>query len=349
MTPDASAILRDLLAWYDAQKREFPFRGTRDPYRVWLAEMMLIQTRTETVVPYYERFLERFPDVFALARAPEEAVLKAWEGLGYYSRARNLHRAAKIVAGSMGGAFPDTAEQLRQLPGVGPYAAAAIASIAFGEPVPALDANLIRVIARAYFIQEDVSRPAVRKRLYDIGLALMPKARPGDMNQALMDLGATVCLPRPLCLACPIREECLAFASGDPARLPIQKPRKTPKVVPVAVVILTCAGRVMVVRRESALLRGLYTFLLNEGDASPDAARSLWPAVTRFTEVGAARHVFTHRVWEMRIYQAEAKECMPIKGSIWADAVELNALPMPAAMKAARKAAHEILMETGNP
>ncbi|HSK69857.1 MAG TPA: A/G-specific adenine glycosylase, partial [Candidatus Limnocylindria bacterium] len=316
----------------------------------WLSEMMLMQTRTQTVVPYYERFLGLFPDVHALARAPQEQVLKAWEGLGYYSRARNLHRAANIVSGEMGGMFPQTAQALVKLPGVGPYAAAAIASIAFGEPVPALDANLVRVLSRVWYVEGEPAQPAVRARLHEAGTLLMLPDRPGDVNQALMDLGATVCLPtRPLCLACPVRAECLAFASGDPDRLPALKPKKAPRAVPVAVVILMCQGRALLVRRESALLRGLYTFPLAEGDAGAEAAletaRAAASDANIVAELGEARHVFTHRVWEMRLYHAAAPQCAPVPGGVWANREEMEALPIPTAMKAAKSAALELMKE----
>ena len=187
-------ITAKLLAWYDVHQRSFAFRGTKAPYRIWLSEMMLQQTRTETVVPYYERFLTLFPDVFALAAAPLEQVLKAWEGLGYYTRARNLHRTANIVAGELDGVFPKTAKELQALPGIGPYAAAAIASIAYDEAIPAMDGNLNRVISRLFLVQEDIGSPAVKRRLQELGQSLMPLTRAGDMNQALMDLGATICL-----------------------------------------------------------------------------------------------------------------------------------------------------------
>ena len=186
-----------LLSWYDAHKRTLPFRGTKDPYRIWVSEIMLQQTRTETVAGYYSRFLDRFPDVFALADAPEEDVLKCWEGLGYYSRARNLHKAAKAVVEQYGGVFPADLEKLRALPGVGDYTAAAVTSIAFDIPAPAMDGNLTRVLSRFHGIREDVDIPAVKRRLADLGREDMPDTRCGDFNQALMDLGATVCTPVP--------------------------------------------------------------------------------------------------------------------------------------------------------
>ena len=348
----APFITRKLLLWYDAQARVFPFRGPKDPYRVWLSEIMLQQTRTETVGPYYERFLARFPDVFALAEAPEEQVLKAWEGLGYYARAHNLHRAARMVAGERGGVFPGDMEGLLGLPGVGPYAAAAIASIAYGEPVPALDGNLARVISRLFGVQEDIDRPETRRGLYALGLALMPGDRPGDMNQALMDLGATVCLPgSPDCARCPLREECVGFQSGNPGALPVRKPKPAPREVSVGVTVFTCAGRALLLKRDKALLKGLYVFPLAEGDDSPESgralARSLGLAAGAPAFLAEARHAFTHRVWNMRVYRRETDAAPGVPGGVWADAAMLAALPLPRAMDAAKRGALALLRQTG--
>ena len=347
---NACRIIASLLEWYDSSKRTFPFRGTRDPYRIWLSEIMLQQTRTETVGPYYERFLALFPDVFALARAGEEQVLKAWEGLGYYTRARNLHRTARRIAQEAGGSFPNTAAGLLKLPGIGVYTAAAIASIAYDEPIPAMDGNLNRVISRLYHIEEDIGNPQVKRALYDLGLALMPPVRAGDMNQALMDLGATICLPgTPDCECCPLSAECLSLKTGDPSGLPVMKAKKQPLIIPVSVTLLFCRGRVLLVSRREALLRGLYVFLLNEGDATPEGALNTASqfavGVKDIQEIGAARHVFTHRVWQMRIYRGSAEDTLPAAEGIWADASDILALPLPGAMRTAREYALEILDE----
>jgi len=346
-------ITAKLLAWYDVHQRSFAFRGTKAPYRIWLSEMMLQQTRTETVVPYYERFLQLFPDVFALAAAPLEQVLKAWEGLGYYTRARNLHRTANIVAGELDGVFPKTAKELQALPGIGPYAAAAIASIAYDEAIPAMDGNLNRVISRLFLVQEDIGSPAVKRRLQELGQSLMPLTRAGDMNQALMDLGATICLPgTPDCGRCPLQEDCRAYQEADPALLPVIQAKKPPTQVPVGVLLLFHDNKVLLMQRKAALLKGLYVFLLHEGadDAGclEAAAQKLVPALEDIREVGKARHVFTHRVWNMRIYAAQAGECAPVAGGIWADAELLDSLPVPVAMKAAQAQALTILKTASN-
>ena len=339
-----------LIQWYDREKSALPFRGSREPYRVWVSEIMLQQTQTATVSGYFTRFMARFPDVFSLAEASETEVLKAWEGLGYYSRARNLHRAAGIIAGERGGIFPGTAAEWGRLPGVGPYTAAAVASIAFGEPVPAIDGNLTRVICRLYLVEEDPAVPSVKRRIYELGKALMPRERPGDMNQALMDLGATICLPgTPDCPRCPVRAFCGAEKTGAAENLPALSARKPPRTVPVAVGLIFCGNQVLLIKRRQALLRGLYVFPLAEGaDDSASLRKTLEKTGLRvgaLQEIGQARHVFTHRVWQMRLYQTEAPEARNIQDGVWAGAEDIRALPLPGAMRAAREQALELLKE----
>lgn len=343
----ANTITLVLMDWYQKNKRVFPFRGTLDPYRVWLSEIMLQQTRTETAGPYYERFLKQFPDVFALAFASQEAVLKAWEGLGYYTRARNLHKTAGIIA-EKGGVFPRTAKELQALPGIGPYAAAAIASIAFDEAVPAMDGNLNRVISRLFLMKEDVGSPSGKARLLHLGFALMPKTGAGDMNQALMDLGATICLPgTPDCVACPLRAFCEAFLTDDPATLPVMKAKPQPKPVPMAVVLAHSQGKMLLTKRKEALLNGLYVFLLHEGDDSQEGAKKALEKhqliANSLIKVGTVRHVFTHRVWQMNIYLAQVTSSKMQKGLVMADEEMLKALPLPTAMGKAREAALQYL------
>ncbi len=347
----ARKITGILMDWYAKNQRSFAFRGTKDPYRVWLSEIMLQQTRTDTAGPYYERFLRQFPDVFALAKAGEDEVLKAWEGLGYYTRARNLHKTAKLIAES-GGVFPNTSAALQQLPGVGPYAAAAIASIAFDEPVPAMDGNLNRVISRLFLITEDAGSPKGKSVLRGLGEDLMPETGAGDMNQALMDLGATICLPgTPDCAVCPVSAHCAAYLTDDPSRLPVMKAKPQPKQVPVAVVIAHHAGQVLLTKRKEALLKGLYVFLLNEGDDSEDGALAVLNkhhlTANNLKEVGAARHVFTHRVWQMRVYLADVKPLGKMDSLVPADAQTLSNLPLPTAMSKARQTAMDFLQGIG--
>ena len=337
-----------LLPWYDQHKRVLPFRGIRDPYGIWVSEIMLQQTRTETVAGYYTRFLSLLPTVNALAAAPEEAVLKAWEGLGYYSRARNLHRAAQVIAAQYGGVFPGDYEAIRALPGVGDYTAAAVSSIAFGLPYPAIDGNLTRVISRVHGIREDVGIPSVKRRIAELAMAHIDRQRPGDWNQALMDLGATVCVPgTPDCARCPLAAGCDACAEEDADLLPVRAAAKPPVPVDVGVGLVTCGDRILMQRRDAALLRGLWVFFLMEGDASREGMqkklRSLGLDAAYKTDLGEARHVFTHRVWNMRLYHFEASEPIPLQDFSWVDAEQLRALPLPTAMRAAKKAAEAIL------
>lgn len=217
-----------LLKWYNKVKRDLPWRHTKDPYHIWLSEIMLQQTRVETVKVYYARFLKMFPTVSDLANAPQEQVLKAWEGLGYYSRARNLQKAAQVIMEEHHGCFPDTYEAILALPGIGPYTAGAISSIAFGIPVPAIDGNVYRVSSRFFGVREDVGSPAVQKEIRHLVQESIPTENPGDYNQALMELGATICSPgMPACDLCPWNEHCDACMEGDAEVLPVHE-KKTP-------------------------------------------------------------------------------------------------------------------------
>ena len=236
-----------LLAWYDKEARDLPWRQNTDPYRVWVSEIMLQQTRVEAVIPYYERFLAAFPDLKALADAPEEQLLKLWEGLGYYSRARNLQKAAREALSRFGG-LPGQVQELSSLPGIGAYTAGAIASIAFSRPVPAVDGNVLRVVARLTDSHDDVLSPAVKREAEKAVAAVIPHDRPGDFNQAVMDLGATVCLPNgaPRCEVCPLAELCLGLARSTAPELPVktkkkerQKLRTTSKTI-VFVILAVC-------------------------------------------------------------------------------------------------------------
>ncbi len=345
MKDNHGAIIPLLLTWYDAHKRRFPFRDSGNPYYVWLSEIMLQQTRTETVTPYFTRFIARFPTVEELAGAEETEVLKGWEGLGYYSRARNLLKAARLIAQQ---GFPTTAEALQQLPGIGPYTAAAVASIAFQQPVPAMDGNLNRVIARLFNVGDNIGRPAIKRLLYEKGQSLIPLDRPGDMNQALMDLGATICLPgTPDCHRCPLAGHCLAYQDGAPETLPVMDVKKPPKEVDMAVVLVTNGGRVLLRKREEALLKGLYVFLLLEDAAAlaqtKEQLQKLGIPAKGLRALGKAKHVFTHRVWHMTVYHLEAATAPHMPKALWATAEDIRALPLPTAMKAAKQWALEVL------
>jgi A/G-specific adenine glycosylase len=265
MSADAKAAFlhAHLIAWFRDAQADLPWRRDRTPYRVWLSEIMLQQTQVATVIPYYERFLERFPTVEALAAAPLDDVLKLWEGLGYYSRARNLHRAAQIVAGELGGRFPETAAELQKLPGIGRYTAGAIASLAFGEDVPVLDGNVIRVLARVYNIEDDVTQSATQRALWELAERLVPAGDAAAWNEGLMELGRRICMPRdPLCAACPIAPECEAYRLGVQNERPVKRPRaKTPHYDVTAAVIHRTDGQVLIAQRPlDGMLGGLWEF-----------------------------------------------------------------------------------------
>ena len=310
---------------------------------------MLQQTRVETVLGYYQRFMARFPTLPDLAGAEEAEVLKLWEGLGYYSRARNLLRGARQVMADYGGRIPADPEELRAIAGIGPYTAGAIASIAYGQPVPAVDGNVIRVVARLRGIRENAGIPSVRRALEAETAALIPPERPGDFNQALMDLGAGVCVPgTPDCDRCPLAALCDACAAGDADELPVL-PRKTPpKTEHYDLLLLTdSAGRVLVRRRTERMLQGLWIFPMIAGEHSAaelrrEAESQLGVHPIGLSAVARARHVFTHRIWEMRIWHARWKGEAPA-GYLPADADALRALPMPTAVRAARQAAMDYL------
>ncbi|HEY3217331.1 MAG TPA: A/G-specific adenine glycosylase [Candidatus Eisenbacteria bacterium] len=250
---------KPLLAWYREHRRHLPWRGSRDPYRVWVSEVMLQQTRVATAIPYYQNFLDRFPDIQTLARARPSDVLVAWAGLGYYRRARNLHAAARLVVRDHGGQVPGEAEFFGLLPGVGRYTTGAVLSIAFDRPLPALDGNVARVLARLHGVGASLRDPKGARRLWSLATALVPGRAPGDWNQALMELGAVLCRPRqPRCGECPVGRWCRARALGRIEAFPPVVPRRAVERVRRAVALVTRGPKVLMVRRDGALLAGLW-------------------------------------------------------------------------------------------
>ncbi|MBQ8144446.1 MAG: A/G-specific adenine glycosylase [Butyricicoccus sp.] len=306
------AIIRPLLAWYEENKRDLPWRRTRDPYRIWLSEIMLQQTRVEAVIPYYERFLRACPTVQDLAAADEQTYLKLWEGLGYYSRVRNLHKAACVVCEQYGGEFPADHAALLKLPGIGDYTAGAVGSIAFGLREPAVDGNVLRVLAR---IDEDfrpIDDAKVKKEMRAVIAALVPADAPGAFNQALMELGATVCLPNgaPKCGDCPVRHLCAAAEHGTALLLPRKSPKKGRTIVERAVVVFRCGELVGLRRRpDTGLLAGLWELPAYEPAPQPDALRTILQeegyALEKLLSLRPAKHIFTHIEWHMTGYYAE--------------------------------------------
>lgn len=339
-----------ILSWYDQGHRDLPWRRTQDPYRIWISEIMLQQTRAETVVSYYERFLARYPTVQNLASAPEEELLKAWEGLGYYSRARSLQKAAKEIVARYGGQLPADLEKLRALPGIGDYTAGAIASIAFGIPAAAVDGNVERVLCRWDAIKDEVGTPTVRRQIAARAQALVPPDRPGAFANAMMEMGATMCTPKnPKCLLCPVREGCMGFAQGIAQELPRKAKKKAQRVENRAVLLVFCDNRVLIVKRQEKLLGGLFVFpdVLEESDPARlcQALEALGIRAAYDEKLGHARHVFTHLIWEMDVHAVVADEMTQVPGGQWVSRQELAALPLPTAVKAARQWAMERLTE----
>src|SRR4051795_7826005 len=303
-----------LLDWYDRHRRRLPWRppaGERaDPYRVWLSEIMLQQTGVKTVGPYFEKFLTRWPDVAALGRASLDDVLRMWAGLGYYSRARNLHACAVAVLRDHGGVFPDSEEGLRALPGIGPYTAAAIAAIAFGRRTMPVDGNIERVVSRLFAVEEML--PQAKPLIQQLAATLLAATRAGDSAQALMDLGSTICTPKkPACALCPLNDDCLGSARGDQETFPRKAAKKTGELRRGAAFVVTCGGELLVrTRAEKGLLGGMTEVPTSDWLAEQDDREALKQAVKlkglgRWQrKVGVVTHVFTHFPLELVVYTA---------------------------------------------
>ena len=337
----SSEFARALLAWYAHHKRALPWRDVPDPYRIWVSEIMLQQTQVETVIPYYQRWLARFPSLKALAKAPLQDVLAAWEGLGYYSRARNLHRAAQRVAAEHGGALPNTLPELLALPGIGRYTAGAIASIAFGVDTPVLDGNVKRVLARVFDFRADVKSPAGVNQLWRLAESLVPPGEAGDYNQALMDLGATVCTPRaPACDICPVRALCVARRLGVQLQRPVLPARRTRPERVYAAGIVRKASRVLLTQRPAdELLGGLWAFPALEAGPQDNLEAGLSRALLEIwgleASVGARRqilhHGFTHFKLTLHVFDCQWRAGRLKRGANprrWVRLSELESYPM---------------------
>ncbi|MBQ1351703.1 MAG: A/G-specific adenine glycosylase [Oscillospiraceae bacterium] len=315
-----------LLQWYREHARILPWRSQPTPYRVWISEIMLQQTRVSAVLPYFHRFLQAFPTIAHLAAASDDHLMKLWEGLGYYSRARNLKKAANQIMEQFGGIFPSSYEEILTLAGIGEYTAGAIASIAFGIPVPAVDGNVLRVVARITGFADPIDSPKTRRLLRAAVWEIIPLHAPGDFNQALMELGATVCLPNgaPLCSQCPVASFCRAFLQSRTEELPVKSPRKPRRVEMRTVFLLFFDGSVALRRRpEKGLLSGLWEFPNVPG--SGDQALAEWEiSPAQQWEACNGKHVFTHVEWHMT-GQAFllANDILP-EGWVWANRAKLQ-------------------------
>ena len=304
----------DLVNWFVKEQRELPWRLNKDPYRVWVSEIMLQQTRVDTVIPYYERFMEWFPTIEDFAEADEERILKAWEGLGYYSRVRNLHAAVREVKESYGGIVPNTPEEISRLKGVGPYTAGAILSIAYGLPEPAVDGNVMRVLSRILEIYDDIAKPATRKVFEQAVRELIDHEHTSEFNQALMELGALICTPtKPACLLCPVRDHCQAFEQGLQEKLPVKTKAKKTKTVHLSAVVLTdTSGRMVIQKRPSTgLLAGLWEFPNYEVSGIDELkqmmAKENHIVMNDIRPIGQISHVFSHLIWEITAYEAKVE------------------------------------------
>ncbi len=310
-----------LLEWYHENKRTMPWRSDPTPYHVLVSEIMLQQTRVAAVLGYYERFMKALPTVDDLAAVPEDALMKLWQGLGYYNRARNLQKAARQIVEERGGVFPDTYEELLTLAGVGEYTAGAIGSIAMGLPVPAVDGNVLRVVSRLTGDDGDIMKPDTKKRMTAALREVIPQAMPGDFNQALMELGATVCLPNgaPQCERCPAADFCAACLEGRTGELPVKTPKKERRVEERTVYLIFREGKVALRRRPpKGLLAGLWEYPNTlAGEALPAAMADLDFAAN-------GKHIFTHIEWRMTAYTALGPRELP-EGWVWASRAELHA------------------------
>lgn len=344
--PPGPRLARDLLRWFSTHRRPLPWRRSADPYRIWVAEVLLQQTRVAQADAYYDRFLARFPTVGVLARAPLSSVLKAWQGAGYYARARHLHAAAREVVRRYDGQLPRTVEELETLPGFGPYISRAVASLAYGAPVVALEANGVRLAARWWAETGDVRTARIRYRLSSRLESILPRGRSGAFNEAVMELGETVCHPRtPDCPRCPVRRSCRAFATlADPGALPSRIPRRVrPHLVAAVAVVESPEGRLLVQRRpESGLLGGLFEFpggKVEAGESVAHAVRREWREETglrapAFAAAGSVRHAYSHFSVELHVFRGRMARAIPPRpGRVqrWVTPRQLRDLPLPRA------------------
>lgn len=339
-------IINPLCLWYEEVKKPLPWRLTNDPYHIWLSEIMLQQTRIEAVIPYFQRFLSLLPTVEALASCPDDLLMKLWEGLGYYSRARNLKKAAVMICQNFNGSLPTEAQALRSLPGIGEYTAGAIASIAFGKPEPAVDGNVLRVMARIAGISDDISLPATKKKVRAALTDIYPSGeRAASLTEGLMELGETVCIPngQPRCDACPLRDLCTAYHTDQTETLPKRSAKKPRKDLDYTVFLLVCDGKIALRKRpKEGLLGGLWEFPNTEGHLTGDDAKQF---VRRHqsepmscVSCGSATHIFTHLNWNMIGYRIVCD--FPSEAFLWVTPEELaNGYAIPTAFRYYKKVA----------
>ena len=331
---DVSVIVDPLLRWYESNARILPWRENPTPYRVLVSEIMLQQTRVEAVKPYFDRFMKQLPNIQALAEAPEDVLLKLWEGLGYYNRVRNLNKAACIVMQRHHGELPASYEELLALPGVGEYTAGAVASIAFQIPVPAVDGNVLRVMARLCASSQNIDLPQTKREVRAGMQQIMPQHRAGDFNQALMELGATVCLPNgePNCEKCPLRFACRAYQNGNQHDYPVKSSKRERKIVRKTVFVIHMHGKYALQKREQrGLLAGMWEFPFAGGFLTESEAKEWLQTagidVGEITALPSAKHLFTHIEWQMIGYDVQADHCSLMQWVSWEEGQRDYALP----------------------
>lgn len=328
---DNQQFQQDLLEWYHKNARDLPWRSDPTPYRVWISEMMLQQTRVDTVIPYYMRFISELPTIEALASVEEDKLLKLWQGLGYYNRALNLKKAAQILVAENQGELPSETTELLLLPGIGSYSAGAIASIAFGKAVPAVDGNVLRIMARILAIHEDINSGKVKKQMQEIMTQLVPKKESGSFNQALMDLGASICIPKgePKCTECPVSKHCIAYNRGISSDLPIKVAKKRRIVDEKTVFIILSKDKFALRKREAGgLLPNLWEFPNVEGylteNQSRDVLREMGVYVKQIKETKTSKHIFSHREWHMKGYFILGETEESAVDFVWVTKNEIN-------------------------
>lgn len=311
---DITNFQNQLIHWYEQNKRDLPWRRTNDPYKIWVSEIMLQQTKVDTVIPYFNRFITKFPTVHHLAEADEQTVLKEWEGLGYYTRAKNLQHAVREVVEEYNGKVPEDPEKLKTLKGIGPYTKGAILSIAFNQPEPAVDGNVMRVFSRLLQIEEDIAIQRTKKRFDEIIRNIIPKDNPSSFNQAIMELGALICIPKkPKCTDCPVRKHCLAYENGKERTLPIKGKAKKKTVIPYVVLLIRNKMNDFAIekRPSSGLLANMWQFpMVPINDIGKDHIEN-WVygeygiKISMKAKKGKLNHVFSHIIWQLEIYSAE--------------------------------------------
>ncbi len=343
---------KSLINWYLEEKRNLPWRETSDPYKIWVSEIMLQQTRVDTVIPYYERFIHTFPTMEALAKAQEEKLLKQWEGLGYYSRARNLQAGVKEVVETYNSVVPKTREEILSLKGVGPYTAGAILSIAYGKPEHAVDGNVMRVLSRVLLIKEDIAIPKTRKIFEQAVTEIIDPQDPSSFNQGLMELGAVICTPTsPKCLLCPVRDNCAAFYAGEQNVLPVKTKNKKTKILHYDIYLTQNEHQQFLMEKRSAtgLLANMWQFPMIEHETKEkDTIRLLHDQYgiqfSKEIDLGAFKHVFSHLIWEMNVFAGHASDQRIGETCKWLTIEEIKKVPMPVSMLKIWKA----YLERGN-